>query len=283
MYNAGIVRMIKTNYHMHSNYSDGKADPEEYVKAAVEKGFVSIGFTEHGPTKFKKHWELKPERVGEYFSEIKRLKNKYSSDIEIYCGLELDFLPGVESNDFYEHDIDYRIGSIHYFFDEEDIYGVDCNFEDFKKTIFDYFSGDVKKMVGEFYSRIIQMVEKFQPEIIGHFDLIKINNTQNQFFHEGESWYISEVMKVLEYISSKGTMLDVNTGGITRGYLTEPYPSAWALREAARLKIPVTLNSDAHRPEHIDGNFELVTQILKDAGYQEKMILKSGKWQAAEL
>jgi histidinol-phosphatase (PHP family) len=275
--------MIKTNYHMHSNFSDGKADPEEYVKAAVEKGFVSIGFTEHGPTKFKKHWELKSEKVGEYFSEIKRLKNKYSSDIEIYCGLELDFLPRVESNDFYEHDLDYRIGSIHYFFDEEDIYGVDCNFEEFKKTIFDYFSGDVRKMVGEFYYRIIQMVEKFQPEIIGHFDLIKINNTQNQFFHEGESWYVSEVMKVLEYISSKGTMLDVNTGGITRGYLTEPYPSAWALREAARLKIPVTLNSDAHRPEHIDGNFELVTQILKDAGYKEKMILLGGKWESAEL
>ncbi|MGD9707833.1 MAG: histidinol-phosphatase HisJ [Candidatus Delongbacteria bacterium] len=275
--------MIKTNYHMHSNYSDGKADPEDYVKTAIEKGFVSIGFTEHGPTKFKKPWELKPENVGKYFFEIDRLKKLYADKIEIYCGLELDFLPGVESNDFYEHDLDYRIGSIHYFFDDEDIYGVDCNFEEFKKTIFDYFSGNVRKMVGEFYSRIIQMVEKFQPEIIGHFDLIKINNTQNQFFHEGESWYVSEVMKVLEYISSKGTMLDVNTGGITRGYLTEPYPSAWALREAARLKIPVTLNSDAHRPEHIDGNFELVTQILKDAGYQEKMILKSGKWQAAEL
>jgi len=275
--------MIKTNYHMHSNYSDGKADPEEYVKAAVEKGFVSIGFTEHGPTKFKKHWELKSEKVGEYFSEIKRLKNKYSSDIEIYCGLELDFLPGVESNDFYEHDIDYRIGSIHYFFDEEDIYGVDCNFEEFKKTIFDYFSGDVRKMVGEFYYRIILMVDKFKPEIIGHFDLIKINNFNRQFFSEDEKWYIDEVMKVLEFISGKGTMLDVNTGGITRGYLTDPYPSAWALREASRLKIPVTLNSDAHRPEHIDGNFELVTQILKDAGYREKMILRGGNWESAEL
>ena len=275
--------MIKTNYHMHSNFSDGKADPEEYVKAAIEKGFVSIGFTEHGPTKFKKHWELNPERVDEYFAEIKRLKEFYADRIEIYCGLELDFLPGIESNDFYEHELDYRIGSIHYFFDDEDIYGIDCRFEDFKKTVFDYFSGDVKKMVCEFYSRITQMVEKFRPEIIGHFDLIKINNTQNQFFHEGESWYKDEVMKVLEYISSKGTMLDVNTGGITRGFLTDPYPSAWAIREAASLKIPVTLNSDAHSPEHIDGNFELVTQILKDAGYREKMILRGGKWESVNL
>lgn len=275
--------MIKTNYHMHSNYSDGKADPEDYVKTAIEKGFVSIGFTEHGPTKFKKPWELKPENVGKYFFEIDRLKKLYADKIEIYCGLELDFLPGVESNDFYEHDLDYRIGSIHYFFDDEDIYGVDCNFEEFKKTIFDYFSGNVRKMVGEFYSRIIQMVDKFRPEIIGHFDLIKINNFNMQFFSEDEKWYIDEVMKVLDYISSKGTMLDVNTGGITRGYLTEPYPSAWALRESARLKIPVTLNSDAHRPEHIDGNFELVTQILKDAGYREKMIMRGGKWESSEL
>ncbi len=275
--------MIKTNYHMHSTFSDGRAEPEEYVKAAVEKGFVSIGFTEHGPTKFKKHWELLPEKVAEYFAEIKRLKEFYCEKIEIYCGLELDFLPGIENYDFYGSQIDYRIGSIHYFFDSDNVFGIDCRYEDFKKTVFDHFGGDVKKMVGEFYSRIIRMVEKFDPEIIGHFDLIKINNSNNEFFHEGERWYQDEIMKVLQYIAGKGTMLDVNTGGITRGFLTEPYPGPWALREAAHLKIPVTLNSDAHRPEHIDGNYELVTQILKDAGYREKMILRSGKWESVSL
>lgn len=276
--------MIKTNYHMHSTFSDGKAEPEEYVKTAIEKGFVSIGFSEHGPTKFGKHWELLPDRVDDYIREIKRLKEKYADQIEIYTGMEIDYYTGVDSNAFTRYKLDYRLGSIHYFPDENDeIYGIDCKFEDFKKTVFDYFKGDVKAIVKEYYGRMIRMVELFRPEMIGHFDLIKINNLDEMFFKEGEGWYREEVMKVLEVMSEKGTMLDVNTGGITRGYLTEPYPSAWALVEAAKLKIPVVLNSDAHRPEHIDGNFDLVTQILKDAGYKEKMILKNSKWQTVEL
>ena len=62
--------MIKTNYHMHSSFSDGKAEAEKYVISALEKGFISIGFSEHGPTPFKKHWELEKERVDEYLAEI---------------------------------------------------------------------------------------------------------------------------------------------------------------------------------------------------------------------
>jgi len=264
---------------MHSTFSDGKADPEIYVKTAIEKGFSSIGFSEHGPTKFNKHWELKSERVDEYKNEIKRLKDIHMYEIEIYCGMELDYFPGIEDNAFSKHDIDYVIGSIHYFPGEDgEIYGVDCKFEEFKKTIFDFFSGDTKAMVKEYYGRIIQMIEKFRPEMIGHFDLIKINNNDQQFFKEDENWYKDEVMKVLEIMAKKGTMFDVNTGGITRGFLTDPYPSPWILKEGARLKIPVVLNSDAHIPENIEGNFKEVKEILKESGYRTKMIINDGKW-----
>jgi histidinol-phosphatase (PHP family) len=127
------------------------------------------------------------------------------------------------------------------------------------------------------------MMEVFKPDMVGHFDLIKINNTFEQFFKESEPWYIDIVMEVLEVMSRCGTMFDVNTGGITRGFLADPYPSEWILKEGLKLKIPVVLNSDAHRPENIDGNFELVTKILKDSGYKEKMILRGGKWESVRL
>ena len=264
---------------MHSSFSDGKAEAEEYVELAIKKGFRSIGFSEHGPTKFNKHWELPEENIDEYFAEINRLKEKYKDKIEIYIGMELDYFTGIEDNAFLKYDLDYVIGSIHYFPDEEGkIFGIDCRPDDFHKTIHDYFKGDVKAFVREFCDRIIAMVDKFKPDIIGHFDLIKFNNRNEMYFSENDDWYRAEVMHVFEFISKTGTMLDVNTGGITRGYLTVPYPSPWALIEAAKLNIPITLNSDAHRPEHIDGQFENVTEILKECGYTEKMILKNGNW-----
>ncbi|MDA3886184.1 MAG: histidinol-phosphatase HisJ [Candidatus Delongbacteria bacterium] len=271
--------MILTNYHMHSSFSDGKAFPEEYVLLAIEKGFSSIGFSEHGPTQFAKHWELPADKVDEYYAEMNRLKEKYKDKIEIYIGLELDYFTGIEENAFSKYDLDYVIGSIHYFPDEKgNIFRIDCKPEDFHRTIHDYFKGDVKAFVKEYCDRIIAMVDKFKPDIIGHFDLIKINNHNEKYFSESDPWYRKEIMRVLRFIADKGTMLDVNTGGITRGFMTVPYPSPWALKEAAKLNIPVVLNSDAHRPEHIDGQFENVSKILKECGYTEKMILKDRRW-----
>jgi histidinol-phosphatase (PHP family) len=276
--------MIRSSYHTHSNFSDGKAPPEEYIIKAIERGFSSLGFSEHGPTKYEKHWEIKKDRVEEYRSEILRLKNKYIGKIEIYCGMELDYFPGIEDDAFSKYGLDYVIGSIHYFPGPDgEIYGVDCKFEEFKKTIYDFFKGDVKSMVKEFYSRLGSMVRQFKPEMIGHFDLIKINNPDESIFSEKESWYKDAVMEVLETMSEHGTMFDLNTGGITRGYLKEPYPSAWILREGAKKKIPVVLNSDAHIPENIDGNFEPVTKILKQSGYRSKMILSGGVWKEDAL
>ena len=269
---------------MHSSFSDGKAEAEEYVKLAIEKGFRSIGFSEHGPTPYDKHWELPVDKVDEYFAEINRLKDKYKDQIEIYIGMELDYFTGIEENAFSKYDLDYVIGSIHYFPDKEgNIFGIDCKPEDFHKTIHDFFKGDIKAFVREFYDRIIAMVDKFNPDIIGHFDLIKINNHREMYFSEEEPWYRAEVIRVFEFISKTGTMLDVNTGGITRGFMEGPYPSPWALKEAAKLNIPAVLNSDAHRPEHIDGNFKKVSQILKECGYTEKMIIENGKWISVKI
>ena len=35
------------NLHVHTTYADGKDRPEEIVLTAIEKGFSSIGFSEH--------------------------------------------------------------------------------------------------------------------------------------------------------------------------------------------------------------------------------------------
>ena len=43
--------MLKTNYHTHSTFCDGKDTPEEMVKTAIEKGFDVIGFSGHGYVK----------------------------------------------------------------------------------------------------------------------------------------------------------------------------------------------------------------------------------------
>ena len=36
--------MIKSNYHTHTNFCDGKSTAEEMVKSAIEKNLIFLGF-----------------------------------------------------------------------------------------------------------------------------------------------------------------------------------------------------------------------------------------------
>jgi histidinol-phosphatase (PHP family) len=83
--------MMLTNYPTHSHFCDGKEAPEEYVKEAIKKGMSILGFSGHATVPFNNKWTIPAEKLNEYFTEINRLKVKYQSQIEIYCGLEIDY------------------------------------------------------------------------------------------------------------------------------------------------------------------------------------------------
>lgn len=106
------------NYHTHSAFCDGEMMPEDYVLAAVRKGFSAIGFTSHAPVPFCTDWTMKPENLDKYIENINDLKKKYKNQIQIYTGLETDFYPG--SADFRNHPgVDFTIGSVHFIHDQK--------------------------------------------------------------------------------------------------------------------------------------------------------------------
>ena len=72
------------NFHTHTTFSDGKNTPEEVILFAVENGFESLGFSDHGYTSYDERYCMK-DTLG-YIKEIKRLKEKYQDKIEIYLG-----------------------------------------------------------------------------------------------------------------------------------------------------------------------------------------------------
>ena len=84
--------MNLTNYHSHCSFCDGKAPMEDFVKSAIAAGFTSYGISSHAPLPFETCWTLSQERVPDYLQEIGRLKQRYAGEIEIYAGLEIDYL-----------------------------------------------------------------------------------------------------------------------------------------------------------------------------------------------
>ena len=43
---------ILREFHVHTNFSDGRDTPEEMVRAAIARGMTEIGFSDHSPTWF---------------------------------------------------------------------------------------------------------------------------------------------------------------------------------------------------------------------------------------
>ena len=114
-----------TNYHSHCSFCDGKAPMEDFVKSAIAAGFTSYGISSHAPLPFETCWTLSQERVPDYLQEIGRLKQRYAGEIEIYAGLEIDYLNEIQNpaNSYFQAlPLDYRIGSVHLVYtDEEEI------------------------------------------------------------------------------------------------------------------------------------------------------------------
>lgn len=274
--------MSFSNFHTHCYFCDGTGDPEEYVKKAIEFKFSDLGFSSHAPLPFPNSWTMEENNFYEYCNKINSLKLKYENEINIYLGLEVDYIKDLISpTDKKFSSLDYTIGSVHMLKDIKtgEFLAVDGDEDEYIKLITSAFDNDVKKFVHAYYTQIRNMVSNKTPSIVGHLDLIKKHNKNNKYFNENESWYKDEILNTLKVISENKTILELNTGGKVRGYTDDFYPSNWILTECRHLDIPIILNSDAHNPQYINAYFSDATILLKNSNYLKQRILHNEVWQ----
>lgn len=273
-----------TNYHTHSMFCDGKMMPEDYVKSAIKKGFRALGFSGHAPVNFELSWTMDEDFPREYIENILYLKEKYKDVIQIYLGLETNYYPGCKDYRSIPG-IEYTIGAVHFIYDSsmERAFAYDGTREEFQEGLDVVFKGNIRPMVETYYNMLVEMIENQTPDILGHLDVLKKNNAGNFFFDESEPWYKSLVEKTMIRIKEHNIIAEINTGGISRGYTTEMYPSSWIISLMREMDIPVILNSDAHHPDWIDTYYAEAKKILASAGYKTQRILLDGKWQDVPL
>ncbi|MFD1927219.1 DNA polymerase/3'-5' exonuclease PolX [Sporosarcina siberiensis] len=104
---------IKSDLHMHSTWSDGAHSVREMVEAGRSKGYSHIVITDHSQY-LKVANGLTPERLREQMTEIRELNEEFT-DIEIFCGTEMDILPdgSLDFDDELLSELDFVIASIH--------------------------------------------------------------------------------------------------------------------------------------------------------------------------
>jgi histidinol-phosphatase (PHP family) len=225
---------------------------------------------------------MKRRDIDNYIADVKLLKRGYSSVIDIYLGLEADYIPGKSNPKKIKEEfgLDYVIGSVHYVkqFNSGVPFQIDGSPEDFERGFNEIFHRDSRKLISEYYRLVREMVQDSTPDILGHLDKIVMHCTSHQVFKPSDYWYSREIMDTLEVVRDAGTMIEVNTRSMYKRKMAEPYPALWILEKIREMEIPVVLNSDAHRPNEIIGSYNRALTMLHDVGITSTRILKEGDW-----
>lgn len=279
--------MKYSDMHTHGCYSDGRGSFSDFIVSAGKKKLVSLGFSDHSPVPLDNEWSMKKESLANYFEELAYIKHA-SKKVDVYVGLELDYIPGIDVKEYIEFDklpLNYFIGSVHYVY--SNILGeyleVDGSQEDFKFLIESGFNGNSEAVYKSYYNNVREMISSYIPAVAAHIDLVTKNNKNGLFFDENSKEYLDEVEETLDLIKLYGTVIEINAGGMSRGYMKRPYPSEYILNKCLEKKIPVTLNSDSHSPENLAYEFEAITEHIKNIGFEELIIYKSGNWTPVRL
>ncbi|MBN1646732.1 MAG: histidinol-phosphatase [Spirochaetales bacterium] len=276
--------MFLSNFHSHFNLCDGKGEAHEYLDRAIELGFVSYGFSAHAPIPGEHSWTLAPENLPLYIDTVNGLKKKYAGKIQVYAGLEIDFIPAVmgpSSPEFTSLGLDFKIGSVHMIkcaYTDRQL-AVDGPDEHFLSLFNDTFAGSFRDFSAAYYTLLNDMIAGHRFDILGHLDLIKKKDKKFGYLDESAPWYRTQVLEVLDHAAEKGIIIEVNTGGIARGATDQVYPSEWIIRECFARGIPMMVNADSHDPSKINFYFDESYALLRSCGYRSVRILRDGKWQ----
>ncbi|MDO5022739.1 MAG: histidinol-phosphatase HisJ family protein [Eubacteriales bacterium] len=255
--------MIKSNPHTHTQFGDGRSTAEEMVLSALDNGFLSLGFSEHGKQSFNTNCVLDENREAQYIEEIKRLKEKYKDKIRIYLGVERDAYSLADRRQY-----EYVLGSVHYVKFGDKLLAVDGNAEELNKAVNSYFNGDGFILAKEYYKNISEYIAQYKPHIIGHFDLVCKYNSRYGFFDEQSPEYIELCRKATDNMIKACSIMEVNTGRIVRAKADTPYPSLEILKYWRHLGGDVILSSDCHDAKDIAGGYEKGLAHIRKAGFK---------------
>ena len=247
-----------TSYHNHTNVSDGACTLEEQIEGAHLAGLDELGISDHyvaHPT-LQCDWSMPLDFLAPY---VKKLQDAAAQlrGMRLRIGLEVDYFP--ESVELLRerleaYPFDYVIGSVH-FVDEFPI--------DKDRDSWDALDQHQRnEMWRRYWGCIAEMARTGLYDFAAHIDLPK------KFGHRPTVDLTYERNSALDAVAGAGMAIEINTAGWSLP-AKEAYPSLDILKAARDRSIPLLINADAHRPDHLTRDFDRARVLAREAGYTE--------------
>ena len=259
--------ITRQNLHMHSTYDDGKDSCECMLSACMKASLASAGISLHSPLPFQNDWAAASIYVSGYLREMASLKCRFGQAFQVYTGIEWDVLSDPAELDRF----DYVIGSVHHLPVCAVPPSVDNTPEETAGCIQKYFGGDADAAATCYFNELLKVASEPRVSICGHFDLLLKFNERMPLFNPESPAYIKAGQTALDALLDAGKIIEVNTGAISRGWRSTPYPEAFWLHEIARRGGSVLISSDAHSSAHVVTGFDAAEALLISCGFDHVM------------
>jgi histidinol-phosphatase (PHP family) len=249
--------IYRTDYHVHSSFSDGRSVPGDYISPALAAGLSEIGYSEHlSLFKNNEDWNADPINISSYISHLENLRNN-TKNIKIKIGLEVDFFAGKEKETFAylsSLPLDYIIGSVHYLGEKT----VDSGPEFYEEKSLD-------RLFEAYFKSVIAASASGLFDIIGHCDLIRV------YGYKPSSDLAPLYRELAKTMKDHNVAFEVNTNGRNRP-LADFYPDRKFLHIFREENVPVCVNSDAHMPSRVGQYFDEAYELLRYIGFTEMAV-----------
>ncbi|KAF7975924.1 hypothetical protein HWV62_8192 [Athelia sp. TMB] len=215
---------------------------EEVVLAAVQQGFELYGLTEHVP-RYREE-DMYPEERGEsldvltqqfedFLHEAHRLKTKYQSSITLLVGLETELITPSDLERLQElllkhgNRVEYLVGSVHH------VNGVPIDFDigTFDKALSSLVVSDgnqdsdaarMEALLSDYFDAQHDLMRRFKPEIIGHFDLCRLYHPELRFSDYPLVW--EKIVRNVHFAIEYGALFEANAAAFRKGWQSA-YPA----------------------------------------------------------
>ena len=178
---------------------------------------------------------------------------------------------------------DYIIGSVHYVQKDEAYLPVDYSEEVFVQNLERHYAGDPYAFAEDYYRLVGGVAERTGCQIVGHFDLVTKFNEGDRLFDTGHPRYVNAALEALDRLAERDVIFEINTGAMSRGYRSAPYPSPALLRAMGERDLPICITSDAHSASALLYAFPQAEELARSCGYRERMVLTRRGFKAIAL
>lgn len=270
---------IKWDAHTHTELCPhGNGDSTALmVEKAIDLGFTRYSITEHAPLpkgfladeKFQMEFCLSEEELSRYFELCSKLKKKYENKIEIFLGLEIDYIHEykdyiVDLLDQVNEYLDDSLLSLHFLKGKDGYCPFDYSPEEFQEGLVSYY-GSTEAVHRQYWSEIRAMIcanlGRHKPTRLSHLGLIykyyrhfpiHLNNFGRAF-----------LMDIFKEIKARNYTVEYNVAGLNNENWNKPYCTSDMVDLCKELKIPLVYGSDGHNIQNVGKHFSHFQRLFQ--------------------